>query len=152
MNGNDKRGENLEDLIINNFIADDVGIVFNSAAAVGSRYGKADRDEKRVLDVIAFQTFSDAYTNLQSEHPRLKNIEFSNFVKLYNPSQEYESALRLPKVDKKGPAYVWHEYFGQDLGTMRVAALEGYKLKIEEEADDVTDQQSKQGTPSAGYV
>ena len=127
----DKKSEVIEDKIINSFIEQDVGIVIEPETSFASPYGQGSQKEKDVYNMMAFRAYSDAYEEMRTDHPRLKNIDFSNFVKIYNPSNDYLTYLRTPNPDKNSPAYLWAETFKEDTGSFRVAALEGYKLKLE---------------------
>jgi len=133
MEENEKRQYLTEQYILNNFIRENVGINFDAINSIDSKYVKSDTKVQRIYADTAFEIWNAAYQKDSAENERIKNMPFQNYVKLYNPSKIFQDNLRNPAASKDSPAWFVHDIFNSDIGLVRLAVLDAYQRKIEDQ-------------------
>ena len=121
-----------EQMIMNDFIRNNIGIEINAVNLMDSKYIKADSTTQNIYEDAAFEIFNLAYTQDAEKNNRIKNMPFQEYVKLWNPSKDYQTEVRHPNASRNSPSWFFYDVFNADMGGFRSAALESYKRKIED--------------------
>jgi len=123
-----------EDLIFNKFLDENIGINLGNLTDLSdTKYMSSKQIDKDNYSRIAYTIISNDYQKDIEEHNRFENLGFNRYVKIWNNSNEYLQELRQnPRPSKSDPAHIFYDVFAGDPGLFKAAALEGYKLHLEE--------------------
>jgi len=130
----------IEDTIVNDLIDSQIKIKFDPSAVASSTYVQIeDPANKKKIDRRALDIFKKAYDVATNEIPRLANIELQRWIKLYNPTDDFQKYLRTPYAKETSDANFFKKIFNFDMGIFRNAALDGLKEVIAGTAETVGD-------------
>ena len=121
-----------EQFVMNDFIKKNIGIKVDEVNLMSSKYINSSPEVQNIYEDAAFEIFNFAYQKDSAENDRIKNLPFHDYVKIYNPSKEYQTYLRQPGASRESPAWFFQDVFNGDMGGLRLAALDSYKRRIEE--------------------
>ena len=123
----------IEDFLINKMIENDLSIFDPNTSLEGEpMYKTFDQETKDRFDINALEYFRNAHKAKSEQNSVYNGLEFQNFVKMFNPTNEFLDVMRREEVSESDPAMVWHKYYNQDLNLMKESALNGLKTVIAE--------------------
>ena len=122
----------VEDMLINRFIEDDMDLFETNTELAGEApYERLSLVDKQELDVNMLKYFRENHQEKEKENSVYQGLEFQNFVKIFNPVEEYISDMRQGTVNEQDPAMIWHKVFNRDLNLMKKSAFEGLKAVVQ---------------------
>ena len=110
-----------------------VNIGFDKDALVLSQYNGLKGIKKKALEVATFTAASEAFEEMMATNVYVQGLDFPAFLKLWNPSMDWDKQLMEGSVDGDSLAYLYQEMFHQDMGVMKLAILEGYQEYIQQQ-------------------
>tara|TARA_R110001583_G_scaffold47099_2_gene147536 strand:- start:7238 stop:7699 length:462 start_codon:yes stop_codon:yes gene_type:complete len=127
----------MEDQIFNSFVDENIGIQIGELVDISNtKYIGGNQESRDAYNVLAYQIVSQDFQKAISNNPRMENMGFQRYAKLWNPTTEYIRTLRDNNmVEDSNPAMIFDNIFGQDPGLMKTAALEGFKIHLENTMD-----------------
>ena len=128
-----EREKLMEDQVFNSFVDENIGIKIGELAEVSNtKYIQGNQESRDAYNVLAYQIVSTEFEKAIKNNPRMENMGFQRYAKLWNPTTEYIHTLRNNnRIEETDPAMIFDNIFGQDPGLMKTAALEGFKIHLE---------------------
>tara|TARA_R100000278_G_C5388744_1_gene135239 strand:+ start:84 stop:485 length:402 start_codon:yes stop_codon:yes gene_type:complete len=118
----------IEDALINSFIEDDVPI-FDPQTKLGGEaaYESLHPDQQEEMDINALTFFRKAMKAEEKRNKAYSGLTFENFVKIYDPTDDYLNQMRIGTVSSTDPAMVWENIYNRDLNLMKQSAFKGLR-------------------------
>ena len=122
----------LEDMIINDFISEDLAFTtFMNEIDNSIPYNSLNEDKRDTYDQKAFNFYNDKYVNEIVNNDSSANITLENFILMHNPSLEFRSDLTDFSLGSKNTfATDWEKIYKSDLELHKKSAIKGYQAAI----------------------
>ena len=119
----------FEDLIMNQFLDQELELFPTPGIDKDPKYNSLSKEVKEMHDFAALQFFQQAQQLKSEENPKYKNMDFTNFVKLFVPDDGFVDVLR--DGDGEGtPAKIWFDIYSQNTNLMKESAFKALRRMI----------------------